>query len=140
MIGDSYGILKRIAFALQRRGHSVIWGSSGEAGLRVVERDVPDLIICETKLSDGSGIDFCRTMKASFFFEMPVVLVGALSDEKEDVPQALKAGADDYIGPFTDWQLVLAKLEWIIQKRARENKSVRSPGFISIPSMIGSLN
>ena|SRR5688572_16413482 len=142
LIGDSYGILKRIAFALQRRGHGVIWGSSGEGGLRVIESDTPDLVICETRLSDGSsGIDLCRTMKASFFFETPVVLVGTLSDESQNVTQALKAGADDYIEPFTDWQLVMAKLEWIIRRRAvLDSRSHRSPAFVSIPSVIGSLN
>jgi len=140
LIGDSYGILKRIAFALQRQGHSVIWGSSGEVGLRAVESDAPDLIICETRLSDGSGIDLCRTMKASFFFSTPIVLVGKLCDEKQDAPRALNAGADDYIGTFTDWQLVMAKLEWMIQRAALDDKFVRRPGFTPVASVIGCLN
>src|SRR5688500_1466294 len=113
LIGNGRGVLKRIAFALQRRGHTIIWDESGNAGLRTAEREEPDLIVCETVLPDVAGIELCRRVMPSFFYETPFVLVGKLHDEARDLPQAFNAGADDYIGSFTDCELVIAKLEWL---------------------------
>jgi CheY-like chemotaxis protein len=117
LIGDGFGILKRIAFALQHSGHSVIWGDSGQTGLRVAEREEPALIVCEIQLPDFSGIEVCRRVKASFFGETPVVLVGKISDEERDSHQAVRAGADDYLVSFAEWQWVMAKLEWLMKRR-----------------------
>ena len=120
MIGNGFGILKRIAFALQRRGHTIIWAESGRDGLRIVESEEPHLIVCETDLPDLSGIEVCRQVKSSTFWETPVVVVGKLRDEYRDVPLALAAGADEYVGTFADWQLVMAKLDWLIRRRATD--------------------
>lgn len=140
LIGNSFGILKRIAYAIQRRGHSVIWGDSGYLGLQIAETESPDLIICETDLPDVSGIQVCRIVKSSFYFDTPVVLVGKLRDEKQDLPQAFRAGADDYIGSFTDWQLVLAKIEWLLSRRTPENDERCDDDVNPVQPLIGSLN
>lgn len=125
LVGNSFGILKRIAFALQRRGHSVIWGESGRLGLQIAEAEHPDLIVCETVLPDVSGVQVCRLVKSSFFCDTPVVLVGKLATERRDLPKAFNAGADDFIASFTDWKMVLAKLEWLIDRRSSEMPSER---------------
>jgi len=117
LIGDTLGILKRVSFALQHRGHSVIWAESGRRGLSIAEREAPDLIISEIGLPDFSGFEICRKIKASFVFETPVVLVGKSGDEESDSSRAFEVGADDYFVSFTDGQLVLAKLEWLAQRR-----------------------
>ncbi len=116
LIGDSLGILKRIAFALQRLGHSVIWAKCGQTGLRVAEGEAPNLIISEIDLPDISGFEICRMIKSSFYFEIPVVLVGRSSEEENDSPQAFKAGADDYFASFSNSQFVLAKLDRLAQR------------------------
>lgn len=140
LIGNGFGILKRIAYALQRRGHSVIWGDSGHLGLQIAEAENPDLIICETDLPDVSGIQVCRIVKSSFFFDTPVILVGRLRDEKKDLPQAFKVGADDYIGSFTDWQLVLAKIEWLLNRGVAETRETCPDDPNPVQPQVGSLN
>ena len=114
VIGNSLGVLKKVAFALQYRGHTVIWGESGQAALRIAELDMPDLIISEVCLSDMSGTQVCRTIKASFFCDTPVVLVGTLGDQGEDEQRAHSVGADDYFAGFADRRLILAKLELLM--------------------------
>lgn len=117
LIGDSLGILKRVAFALQHCGDTVIWAECGQEGLSIAECEAPDLIISEIGLPDISGFEICKMIKANFLFETPVVLVGKPGDEERDSPRALEVGADDYFATFTDGQLVLAKLERLLQRR-----------------------
>lgn len=116
VIGDSLGVLKKVAFALQYRGHTVIWGESGRTGLRIAESDMPDLIISEINLSDMSGIQVCRTVKSSFLSDIPVVLVGTLGDEAQDERRAQRVGADAYFVSFANRRGVLAKLEWLMRR------------------------
>jgi DNA-binding response OmpR family regulator len=116
LIGNTFGILKRIAYALQHSGHTVIWGDSGKAGLAMAECEEPGLIVSEIDLPDVSGIEICRRVKTSFFADTPVVLVGKISAEGRDSRLAVKAGADDYFVSFSDSQLVLAKLKWLIRR------------------------
>src|SRR5687767_8065356 len=94
LMGDSFVDLKRIAYALQKRGHSIIWGETGHLGLDMAEQERPELIICETRLPDLTGIQVCRMIKASSFPETPVALVGKCAHDQGEVSQAYWAGAD----------------------------------------------
>jgi DNA-binding response OmpR family regulator len=98
LIGNTFGILKSIAYALQHRGHTVLWGDNAQSGLRIAESERPDLIVSEVELNDFSGIDVCRSIKQSFFCETPVVL-------------------DDFFTSFSDWQFVVAKFDWLLNRR-----------------------
>ena len=116
LIGDSFGALKPIALALQDRGHSIIWGKTGKIGLRLAEYERPNLVVCETELTDISGMQVCRLIKGSAFFETPVALVGRRGEERFEQPPAFWAGADVYFADCTDRQLAVAKLEALIQR------------------------
>jgi DNA-binding response OmpR family regulator len=117
LIGNTFGILKSIAYALQHRGHTVLWGDNAQSGLRIAESERPDLIVSEVELNDFSGIDVCRSIKQSFFCETPVVLVGEIANEGRDYRQARRAGADDFFTSFSDWQFVVAKFDWLLNRR-----------------------
>ena len=83
--------------------------------------------------TDFSGFEICPMIKASFFFETPVVLVGRSGDEDRDSPCAFHAGADDYFVSFTDWQLVLAKFEWLAQRRFALSLDGEKAGTVARP-------
>lgn len=124
LIGDSFGILKRIAFALQDRGHSIIWAETGKIGLRLAKHEKPNLVVCEFELPDISGVQVCRLIKGCFFSATPVALVGKIGEERVEQPTAFWAGADDYFADCTDRQLVISKLEVLIRKVASSNTRI----------------
>ncbi len=118
LIGHGLGALKRVAFSLQRSGHSIIWADDGATGLRTAEAERPDFIICETVLVDVSGFEVCRKLKSSLLPDTPLVLMGRLGDEPTDLPRAFRAGADEYFARTTDWQHVLENLQTVIRMKA----------------------
>src|SRR5687767_8740301 len=65
VIGDNVGPLKRIAFALQHRSHTVLWAQYGRDALRSVRLESPDLVVCEIDLPDISGFDVCHRVKSA---------------------------------------------------------------------------
>lgn len=71
--------------------------SDARLRLRLVKRDVPDLIILDMSLPDGNGLEICRLLKSDANTSaIPVVMfsVEALSKQRQD---AYAAGADHYI-------------------------------------------
>lgn len=57
-----------------------------------VEEILPDLILLDVTLPDGSGLDFCQALRASH--RMPVLFFTCQADQEVD---ALLLGGDDYI-------------------------------------------
>ncbi len=95
----------------------------------------PDLIVLDVMLPDGSGVDFCRDVRATS--SVPIILLTAL---KEDVDRiiGLEIGADDYIGkPFNPRELA-ARIRAVLRRAgepARETPSsagrlYRFAGFV----------
>ena len=58
------GLLARI---IGLEGYEVIQADSCKAGLKQVEQQNPDVIICDVRLPDGSGVDLTTEMKRLFF-------------------------------------------------------------------------
>ena len=54
------GLLARI---IGLEGYEVIQADSCKAGLKQVEQQNPDVIICDVRLPDGSGVDLITEMK-----------------------------------------------------------------------------
>jgi adenylate cyclase len=70
---------------------------SGEAALRAVAADPPDLILLDVMMPGLSGYDVCRAIKADPALGiLPVVLVTALDPATERI-KGLEVGADDFL-------------------------------------------
>src|SRR5205823_5517518 len=91
---DSRQTLTRL---IQLRGHEVTAvGTAEEAGRALASEKYPFLIL-DWMLPGKSGIDFCRELRARpDGDEMFILLVTARGD-REDLEQALAAGANDYL-------------------------------------------
>ena len=65
---------------------------------------LPTAAIIELVLPDGDGVEVCRRLRE--WSAMPVILLSAVGDEREQV-RAFEAGADDYVTkPFRPRELV----------------------------------
>ena len=72
------------------------------------------LIVLDVLLTDGSGLDICRELRANGSL-IPIILLTAL---KEDVDRiiGLELGADDYLGkPFNPREL-LARIRAVLRR------------------------
>ena len=86
------------------------------------------LIILDSDLPDGDGIEFCQWLYESY---QPLILI--LSDQvtEKDVVKALKSGADDYLKKPFGMQEFLARVESLV-RRFRLNNTPLSLDFGSL--------
>ena len=83
-----------------------------------IAESIPDLIVLDVQLPDGSGLDICRALRDRRS-RIPVILLTAL---KEDVDRiiGLEIGADDYLGkPFNPRELV-ARIKAVLRRTGHE--------------------
>src|SRR5213082_1198441 len=91
---DSRQTLRKL---IELRGHEVVAVATAEEAERALAETNFPLLILDWMLPGKSGIDLCRELRLrSDGDEMFILLVTAKGD-REDLEQALEAGANDYL-------------------------------------------
>ncbi|HVI09877.1 MAG TPA: response regulator transcription factor [Candidatus Binatia bacterium] len=79
----------------------------------------PALIMIDTMVGGGRGIERCRKIRAvQTLSRTPVILLAAKSSEEERVA-GLEAGADDYISDFSSGREIIARLQAVVRRFSR---------------------
>ncbi len=106
------------------RGFAVEVAEDGERALaRIAERPF-DLVILDVMMPGLSGIDVLRRLReGASESDLPVIMATA-RDAAEDVVEALRLGANDYVTKPLDFPVVLARIETQLTL-ARQKKEIR---------------
>jgi DNA-binding response OmpR family regulator len=105
LIEDESALRRALQDALEYHGYSILVAENGETGLKIAEKDKPDLIILDVMLPGLDGFEVCIRLRSSGF-SAPVLMLTARSEEVDRVV-GLEIGADDYITkPFSTRELV----------------------------------
>ena len=107
-----------------------------EARLSIAEK-IPDVIVLDIMLPDGSGLDFLKELRAGDgqWSNIPVLLLTALS-EFDDVVKGLKEGGDDYLAKPYNNKVLLARIESLL-RRAERVPQVLKKGSLVIDIVSG---
>lgn len=118
--------------ALTAAGHEVETASSGQAGLALARASSPDVVLFDLALSDGGGLELCRTLRHDPLVRRASLFVLAEGDEERRVA-AFEAGADDYLSkPHSMRELVL-RVRALARRRSRPPPSdVLTAGALKI--------
>jgi len=104
-------LLKRIIIL---EGFTVFEAGNLNSGLRLLDKEQVDVILCDVKLPDGSGVDFVKEIKPKFPL-VEIILLTAYGNIHDGV-QAMKNGAFDYIMKGDDNDKVIPLLYKAIEK------------------------
>lgn len=107
IVDDEEHIVELIRFNLEREGFEVIASGDGDAALKKVFLDQPDLVILDLMLPGQDGLSVCRTLRSDPNSRgIPVIILSARTEEIDRV-LGLEMGADDYVTkPFSPRELV----------------------------------
>jgi len=97
IIDDDLDTLKLVGIMLERKGFRILASTSGEKGLNLAEKEIPDLILLDVMIPDISGMEIARSIRANPDTEsIPIIMFTARS-QVDDKVEGLEAGADAYI-------------------------------------------
>ncbi|HEU0129731.1 MAG TPA: response regulator transcription factor [Mycobacteriales bacterium] len=116
VIEDDETIASAVAARLRSEGFAVEVAADGPAGVALVSRLRPDLVVLDVMLPGLDGLEVCRAIQA----ERPVpVLMLTARDSEADMLLGLGVGADDYLTKPFSMRVLVARVEAILRRVAR---------------------
>lgn len=113
---DEKDLVRLLKVNLVRAGFRVISASTAEAGLKLLRKSAPDLLVLDIMLPGMDGLELLRLTRLES--EVPVILLSAKGGEIDRV-LGLKLGADDYVvKPFSVGEL-LARISARLRSRRK---------------------
>ncbi len=113
VVEDEAKMRRLLELQLGEEGFLVHSAADAEAGLQLLVREKPDLVVTDLRLPGMSGLEFLQAVKR-VNAALPVVVMTAYGTVESAV-EAMKIGASDYVTkPFS-----LAELVLVIRKERR---------------------
>jgi two-component system OmpR family response regulator len=102
-----------LGWHLQQAGYITHQYNTIQQGRTSLASNPPTLMIIDSDLPDGDGIEFCRWLSQS---SQTLILILSAKISEKDVVNGLKAGADDYIKKPFGMQEFLARVESLLRR------------------------
>jgi DNA-binding response OmpR family regulator len=118
VVEDESDIANLIKHSLERVPEFIVSiASSGDAAMRALSDNPPDLMVLDLNLPVISGTDICRRVRGSAkTAQLPIIMLTARTDEADRVA-GLELGADDYVTkPFSLRELA-ARVRAVLRRR-----------------------
>jgi DNA-binding response OmpR family regulator len=123
VVDDDIRMLRMMKRMLELENFQTITANSGEAALKVFEKENPDLVLLDIMMPDMNGYTVCEHIRE--FSEVPIIMVTAMGDDKEKV-EGLDIGADDYVTkPFSASELA-ARVRAILRRTGSRERQPNS--------------
>ena len=134
MVEDEESITVPLSEALDREGFDTqVAGTVAEA-LQKAEEQMPDLVLLDVMLPDGSGYDVARTLRESS--KVPIIMLTARGEETDRIV-GLELGADDYIvKPFSARE-VAARIRAVLRRTGDAQQATPAPTEKAGPLEVG---
>ena len=97
VVEDDEAVRRAAALALSSLGHRVLQCESLEVGFHLFQAEKPDLVVLDVVLPDGTGLDFCRKVRAHGNLSTTPVIMLTGRGQFQDKEQGFEAGADQYL-------------------------------------------
>ncbi|MBI5200771.1 MAG: response regulator transcription factor [Elusimicrobia bacterium] len=115
IVEDEKDLVRLLQYNLENEGFKVLRAGDAEAGLGLLRKNKPDLVILDIMLPKMDGLEFCRVVRQET--QVPIIFLTAKKSEMDRI-LGLKLGADDYITkPFSVGELV-ARVQAIFRRAA----------------------
>ena len=128
-VDDEPQILRALQTNLRGAGYEVTTATTAAEALAEAALRIPDAIILDLVLPDGSGTDVCRELRT--WTSAPIIVVSAVGEESEKVA-ALDAGADDYVTKPFGMDELLARLRASMRRVVHPGEPVIEIGDLRV--------
>lgn len=137
VIDDEEDVLELIRYNLERERATVQTFTSGNEALKIIQREAPNLVICDWMMDDIDGLDLCRLMKRDpLLVQIPFVMLTGRSEEI-DVVTALELGADEYLIKPIRMRELITRVKKILGRTGLTEPVPTTPALPALPPESG---
>ncbi len=113
LVDDDRNILTSVSIGLQAEGFATRVYADGEAALKALLDNPPDLAVCDIKMPRLDGLELLQRLREKS--SLPVIFLTS-KDEEPDEALGLALGADDYITKPFSQRLLVARIRAILRR------------------------
>lgn len=140
LIDDDPNLILLVKDYLEFSGYEVLTASQGREAIKILDQDIPDLIICDVMMPEMDGYTFVKEVRDNPRLEwLPVIFLSAKGNSKDRI-QGLTQGADVYmVKPFEPDELVAqvqSSLNQSLRMRGNGNRKVDNIPRIQVPKSV----
>ncbi|MBI1300941.1 MAG: response regulator [Alphaproteobacteria bacterium] len=114
LVDDDRNIVTSVSMALETEGYDVKAFPDGEAGLKAILQENPDLVVLDIKMPRMDGIEVITRLREES--SVPVIFLTSKDDEVDQVI-GLRMGADDYITKPFSQRLLIERIKVLLRRR-----------------------
>lgn len=123
LVDDDPNLILLVKDFLEFKGYQVVTAENGREALEMVDRELPDVIICDVMMPEMDGYTFVRHIRENSRTQHIDFVFLSAKGQSQDRVQGLKRGADVYmVKPFEPEELV-AQVDSFIDRKQRGEKS-----------------
>lgn len=106
MVEDEDSIRKFVKINLEQAGYEVLEAPTGEIGLEIAKKEVPEIVLLDIMLPGIDGFEVCKILRSKYQ-GMGIIMLTAKNQDIDRI-NGLESGCDDYVSkPFNPKELVL---------------------------------
>ncbi|MDX1941435.1 MAG: response regulator transcription factor [Saprospiraceae bacterium] len=135
IVDDELDILEFLQYNLTKEGYKVLTALDGEDGIKIAEREHPQLVILDIMMPKMDGVEVCRYLRSKPEFDK--TLIAFLTAREEDYSQiaALDVGGDDYITKPIRPRVFVSRIKALLRRSDRDETIEDTSGIIKIADL-----
>jgi pilus assembly protein CpaE len=122
-------MLDMLRISLTDGQHEVFLSQSGQEGLKIAQKELPDLAIVDVMMPEMNGYDVVRKLRANPDTADMAIIILTARGQAVDRVAALEAGADQYLSKPIKPQDLLDEIHRILSANSRTKASGLFPVF-----------
>jgi len=126
VVDDELVNIKLLRARLEPRGYEVLAAMDGTEAIRIVETELPDLLILDIIMPKMDGFEVCRRLRE--WSQIPIIMLSSLDDPNDKV-KCLDLGADDYIPKPFDANELLSRINAVLRRTGTAIATPSKPSF-----------
>lgn len=139
LIDDEEQLRKLLGRVIRLEGFTVAEAANYAAAKKLLQKEIPGIILCDVKLPDGNGVEIVKELKV-LYPSTEIILLTAYGNIADGV-QAMRNGAFDYITKGDDNDKIIPLLHRAVDKlqlaKKVEQLQKQIAGKYSFNSIIG---
>ncbi len=142
LIDDDPNLILLVKDYLEFRGYQVITAENGREALEVLDRQIPDMIICDVMMPEMDGYALVQHIRQDSRTNWIPVLFLSAKGQSQDRVKGLNTGADVYmVKPFEPEELVAQveaslkqanRLSKVGSKRSGDSQKIKVPQDVEL--------
>lgn len=128
LIDDQRDMLDAYGELLEQLGYSVVCTHSGQKGIELARRHIPDVIVCDIMMPNVDGFQVLTELRNySETFDIPFIFLTAYGNDSRNIHKALDLGADHFLTKPTGKEQLEHAIQTRLerQRRAKEEETER---------------